>query len=234
MKKPRKKACPFPFFSVVRDFRVRLGKSQAEVARACSLTANDMSRLESGKNIRLKTCRVVASYLGISVDAVVWNDFKSAAAFISGPPMVVRTLQDRIQEVNAERNTVGNAGEDWVYECERRKLAGTAFADLVNPNYANDPDSHFDILSYDADTFAPKMIEVKSTKSNNSEEFFMSNGELELLNECVQTGSMYELHRVEHALNPSRRREIVYSAERLLAEFDFVPVQYAVRRKELK
>ena len=234
MKKRKKKALPSPKFSVVRDFRVRLGRSQAEVARFCKIRANDMTRLERGNNIRLSTCKAVADYLGISVDAVVRNDIRAAAAFIQGPPTVIRTLQAQICEVNDDHNIVGNAGEDWVYQLERQKLAGTEFENLINPNFANDPDSHFDIQSYDPDTFEPKLIEVKSSKGHEENEFYLSDGEYRLLLECARMDIPYELHRVAYALTPRKRSETVYSPKEFLKNFDVFPIKYAVRRKEQK
>lgn len=227
----KRRTIPFLNLNVVRDFRVRLGKTQVEVARSCGLTANDLTRMEKGKNMSLQKYRIVAEYLGISVDAIVRNDIRAAAAYVQEPPKVVRNLQEKICKSNAEHDVVGNLGEDWVCKKERQKLAGTGYEKLVNPNYANDPDAHFDIQSYNCETFEPVKIEVKATKGNGDAEFYMSDGEYALLRHCFHSKLRYELHRVAYVLNPKKCSEVIYSAGDVLSEFEFIPIRYAVRRK---
>lgn len=196
------------------------------------LTPCDINRMERGKNLMLIKYKPVADYLGLPMDVIIRNDFSAALRYMSGAPRVSRELQKEILRQHEERNLICNAGEDWVLENERQKLTGTGYEKAVNPNYANAMDAHFDIMSFDRGTGEPICIEVKSTKGNGADGFFMTDDELAFMKSCIENGSRYELHRVTHAMNKQKRRVTVYTAEELLALFDFRPqVKYQVIKK---
>ena len=165
----------------------------------------------------------VAEFFGVSMDVIIRNDFAAALGYMGESPKVIRSLQTDIRRQNEENQLVGNAGEDWVYENERKKLAGTGYEKAINPNYANAADAHFDIMSFDSETGEPICIEVKSTKGKGLDGFFMTDDEYAFMKSCLETGCRYELHRVTYAMNEKKRRDTVYTAEELLERFDFHP-----------
>ena len=233
MRKKAKNPIVNGHISVALDFRVRKGMSQRQVAAATRLRPMDISRIERGCNMGMVKFYAVAGYLGLSLDALIRNDLTAAAKCISAPPMVCRTMQEHIRAQEKENDCTGNAGEDWVYQRECEKLADIGLDNMVNPNYANDPDAHFDLLSYDRDTLEPVYIEVKATRGNGNAPIFLTDGEYQLLLHCRQHGYRYELHRVVYAMDPAKRRDIVYSAEKLLDCYTFSADRFRGVRKEV-
>ena len=213
--------------SLARFIRVRLGLSQNQLAHACDLTANDVSRIERGLyTIRIGALLKLAAYLGVSVDDVVKDDYASAVPKL-GQPRRDQNAQKRMRKLAEKRITTGAAGEALVARMERAKLSDTVFEKAVNENYADNVDAGYDIMSFRRDG-TPVHIEVKTTTGSANEAFFMTAGELEFAKYCAANGLAYELHRVYGLDRKGRGKQVIYSAEELL-DCDFQVATYLVK-----
>lgn len=217
--------------SVLLYLRIAKGLSQRELAKSTGMTANDISRFENGKRglFLTKVCNL-AAFFGISCQALVFDDFGEVLSRITRPIEVNTQQRDRNHKRQESKESIGYAGEDWVTDLERQKLAGTPYANAVNPNFSGDDKTHFDILS-----FTPEgkwvYIEVKSTAGDADEEFFMSAAELRFLQECLCSGKRYELHRVYHVKDPALRAREIYTAREVLEQFTRSPNSYMLKKE---
>ena len=139
-----------------------------------------------------------------------------------------KSLQEIISKQQEHFKRIGRIGELFVLEKERIKLAGTRYAALVR-DLTDDPDTHYDILSFTVDG-EEIYIEVKSTTSTNPHsKFYMSQDEIDIawnywVNDCD-----YQIHRV-FAVGGKIDRFIFTSAW-LFREYDFIGKTFEVRRK---
>lgn len=218
--------------NVLYYMRNRLGITQKHVAQETGLTENDISRIENGAdNPFIGTYITLARYFNISVDAFVHNDIKIALSSFTEPPKIIRNMLKRIKIRRDKCDKTGRKGEEWVYKKEFKKLRGTGHENGINPNFSDNDEAHFDILSFKLDG-SSIIIEVKTTTGEASEPFFISAHELDVVKECNEDGTCYELHRVFHIDNPKKRGELIISANELLCNYEFVPETYKVIRKE--
>lgn len=89
---------------------------------------------------------------------------------------------------------------------------GSRYEGMVNSGYADGMAAHHDMMSFDAETGEPILIEVKATTGDADEAKYLSEGELQLLNYCAEHGVRYELHRPYHVNDPVRWGRRIYSA----------------------
>lgn len=216
--------------STLRYLRLANGVSREKLAEEVGLQSDTIAAFENGCRW-LSLCDMVklSDFFAVGCSVLLNDDMQEAAASVNRP-ITYDTPQKRNRLRQAYRKQVGDKGEEWVAQMERERLAGTPYANSVNPNYANDPDSHFDILSF---TPAGECIyvEVKTTAGNDDIPFFMTAAELRFLQQCIDEGKRYELHRVVHATEPALRRQFVYSAQELLEQFDLFPSTYIMGKK---
>lgn len=208
--------------------RIRLNMSQAKLAKATGLTANDVSRFERGKNLGIDKAIILAKYFNISVDTLLKNNFLALSSSLSSPITATHQLSFSIERFNAHKCALGRKGEDWVYAHEIAKLQGTPYANAVNPNYADDPIAGFDILSFERDG-TPLMIEVKTTLGKNKHSFSLTIAEYEKAKECSAKGIRYEIHRLYNFGTASAGRLII-TADELLQNYRITPSDYDVRK----
>lgn len=218
--------------SALRYLRLASGISREELASELGLEPDSVAAFEEGCRW-MPLCDMVnlSDFFAVGCSALLNDDMQEAAASIGHP--IIRDIlrqQERRRLRQEYRERIGNEGEEWVTQMERVKLAGTPYANAVNPNYADDPDSHFDILS-----FTPEgecvYIEVKATVGGDDVPFFMTTAELRFLRKCIDEGRRYELHRVTHVTDPARRLQDVYTAEELLEQFELFPGSYILGKK---
>ena len=213
---------------------LRCSKSltKTELSKETGLTLNDISRFEKRRLPGMDKVVVLARYFSVTVDALLTNNFKEVFQSFRAPMTPSHKLSRKFDESALRNSKTGREGEDFVFRKECEKLRGTAFENAVNPNFANDPDSGFDILSFSLDG-EPIFIEVKATTDTN-QSFEMTEREIEKLNECIHDGARYELHRVYKAGTPHARREII-SGEELITGYDRKPqVSYRFSPKKVK
>ncbi|HEY8420965.1 MAG TPA: DUF3883 domain-containing protein [Thermoclostridium sp.] len=114
---------------------------------------------------------------------------------------------ESIKQLCEKQNDIGFKGEEWVFNQERKKLKGTAFENGINPNYSNDPEAGFDILSFSKNG-ENLFIEVKTTTGNAEDNFFLSSSEIEKAKECLNNGLKYELHYLAFRLGLRTRERL--------------------------
>ena len=173
----------------------------------------------------------LSDFFAVGCSTLLNDDMREAAAAVTHPIRWSGQQQknrNRIRQTYRER--IGGEGEAWVAQMERDKLMGTPYANAVNPNYANEPECHFDILS-----FTPEgeciYIEVKSTAGGDDAPFFMTSAELRFLRRCINEGKRYELHRVIYATKPNLRRRLIYTAREVLEQFELLPSSYLLGKR---
>ena len=213
---------------VVTFLRNRFGLTKQQLAQKTHLTSNNIIRMERGKDNYISKAIRVAAFFQVPVDAVVCNDTEAVYAALKTPITPQHRFSLQMEEREKIRRTVGRQGEDWVYQREREKLAGTVYENAVNPNFADDLQVGFDILSFRPDG-TEIYIEVKSTKHGCGEPFSLSAGELKMAKKCLAAGWIYEVHRVyrEHGIT----RCLIIPAAVLLKDYQIQVESYMVRRK---
>ena len=98
-------------------------------------------------------------------------------------------------QLEALRQKIGDIGERYVYECEKNRLAGSEYAERVDPTPAQNPQNGYDILSYTMNG-EPIYIEVKSTIGDLNAPFYLTKNERETANHIRKQGGIYQIHRV--------------------------------------
>lgn len=217
--------------NVMYYMRKRMNVTQKQISKSTGLTANDISRLERGiTSHRIEKFIILSKYLKIPVESLIYNNLKMALVTFKEPVKISRKTQEHKKILQERRNYIGYKGEDWVYQQEIEKLKGTCYENGVNPNYADDEEASFDILSFHVDG-GRIIIEVKTTTGEAEDPFFISLNELGKARECLESGQQYEVHRVHHIDNPKKRGRNIIPASELFSDYEFVPVTYKAIRK---
>lgn len=218
--------------SVLNYLRVRLGLTKKQLSKATELSQNDICRIEKGSyNALMGKYMVLSKYFGIPLSVFLDDDLLGVFSTFTTPPTISHSMQERIEQQHEKNVETGRKGEEWVYNQEVKKLTGTGLENSVNPNFANEESSHFDILSFHENGI-PLVIEVKSTTGEADDAFYFTDYELEKAKECLKKGSCYEVHRVFFIDNPEICGRKIISVENLLSEYDFTPVSYRVTKKK--
>lgn len=205
--------------------------TQSELAQKTGLSPNDISRFENQHYPGMSKVSVLAKFFEVKIDALLTNDFPAVFKNLSAPMMPSHKLSHKCDEKLLRNSKTGRDGEEYVFRRELDKLQGTEYQNAVNPNFANDAEAGFDILSFSVNG-DPIVIEVKSTTDLDNQSFEMTAREIEKLKMCVNNGERYELQRVFGVGTPDVHREII-SGDELLKDYDFEPqVTYRVHPKK--
>lgn len=102
---------------------------------------------------------------------------------------------------------IGNLGEAFVYDLEKRKLVGTKYEESVSNLPARDHTNGYDILSYDLDG-TELYIEVK-TEINSDNDFYLSDNELKTAQRLKSERKKYLVYRV-HNILAENKNDIIY------------------------
>ena len=215
--------------NLLKYLRCRRGESQQKMAKHFGLTANDICRFERKGSLHLSKVIALSDGLGITVDALLKNDFDAVLSAFTEPVKGTHRVSHKLQRNHARNCELGRQGEDWVWEQECRKLAKTIYANAVNPNFADDAEAGFDILSFNKNG-EPIMIEVKTTLGDADSPFFMTDTEVDRAKACLESGKHYEVHRVFRFGTESVGR-IVIPAEDLFQKYDLRPSDYKVETR---
>lgn len=224
---------PVKNHSALLYLRTARGISQRDLAAKVGIKPMDISRFEHGRRgLSLPKAMKLAQYFGVSCTSLLYDNFTEIFSRMNKPITINVAARERSQRRQLVRSKVGYEGEDWVYQLERDRLAGTPFAYAVNPNYAGEERAGFDILSF-SETGEWIYIEVKTSKDDLNEPFFMTSAELLFLESCLRDGHRYELHRVSHVNDPDKRERVIYSAKEVLEKFDREPNSYKFTPREV-
>lgn len=203
---------------IVEDDFWRLVKDQT-----CELSGNQVSgiqtveenepvsydHLEKGFQLRVKMPTVTAGETSPTITSLVRKlDFNA---------------------LNKKRKTIGTAGELLVLEYEKERLEKAGVA--KQPEHVSETLGDglgYDIKSYDM-SGKEIHIEVKTTKSGQSDSFFMSKREID---EAKNTEFEYLIYRVFSYDEISKTANLmIYDRKDLITLFDFEPVSYRIVRK---
>ena len=231
-KKKKSGRPPAKNHSALLYLRTANGMNQQELADKVGLKPMDISRFEHGmRGLALPKVVALAQCFGVTCSALLRDDFKDIFARMTRPIQTNVAARERQERRQAGRSKAGYEGEDYVYQLELDKLSGTPFAYAVNPNYAGEERTGFDILSF-TETGEWIYIEVKSSKGGLNEPFYMSAAEYIFQQNCLQEGVRYELHRVSYVSDPDKRERVIYSAKDVLEKFDCAPNNYEFTPKK--
>lgn len=218
--------------SALRFLRLAEGIDRETLAKEVGLDPCAIRTFEEGcRWLPLSDAANLSDFFAVGCSTLLNDDMRGAVAAVGHP---IHWNGQRQQESNrirqAYRERVGNEGEAWVAQLERDKLVGTPYANAVNPNYASDPECHFDILSFTPEG-ACINIEVKATAGGEDVPFYMTAAELRFLRQCIDEGKRYELHRVIYATDPVLRKRFIYTAQEVLDRFELFPNSYILGKK---
>ena len=213
--------------------RHRSGLTISELSEEAGVSAMSISRFEND-SVSTMLCNIapLADFFKVPASLLLVNDLNAGLSVITEAVAARHKLAQRFKEQQEAQHRTGISGEEYVYLREFEKLKGTRWQKLVDPNFANNPHSHFDILSFDLDG-TPVCIEVKATKGSGDKPFYMSKPELDFAVECLENGTRYELHRVYFVDDPEKRDRDIYTPEELLDKFGCTEIiDYKMTRKE--
>jgi|GEM_PF-2796634 len=216
-------------FSAVRLLRTMEGATIKALAEKIGFEYKALHRLEMGHNCQIERFQILAEYFGVTVDALVKNDFEAIARTRKKPVNQNLTLQNEMKKHNDECSRIGDKGQKLAFKWEIQRLreSGHTLAYLVNPNCADDRKLGFDMLSFTADN-KPIFIEVKATKGSLDTPFHMSQAQISKAAECLEDGIEYQVHRIGFVDDIGKRILNIISARELLEDYCIKPSDYLI------
>jgi len=134
------------------------------------------------------------------------------------------------EKINRENSILGNAGELFVLEWERNRLAasGATFnlqEEVIHVSKQFGDGAGYDILSKEVDG-SPLFIEVKTTTGGKNTSFFISENERAFLEEFREHARIYRVYNFDP---DAKAGEIfILTQANLEASYSLVPVNYRV------
>jgi transcriptional regulator with XRE-family HTH domain len=216
--------------NLTRFLRIAAGMSYRDLSDQTGIPITTIENIEHGRYGLYPTLKKLADRFGTTVDALAKSDYAALARTRKEPVKIFTAHKQAYRKRQLDRNETGDLGEQFVLELERKRLAGTPYANLVNANYSEDLQAGFDILSF-TESGQPIHIEVKSTRLGNTDEpFYMSLNEKRFAEHCRDKGLDYRLYRVYGmAQKREKWKYEVYTAEELLG-YDFSVDSFVVRK----
>ncbi len=218
--------------SVVRFLRTCRGLSQQELTEYCKgkIRLIDVGRIEHGDfNMRIGKVCAIPSFLGISLDAVVRNDFSMIGDSIpEETPEMCRSRKKQRQKTQARKDAAGEFGQKLVVEWERERLRGIGMEHLVRAAFADDESAGFDVFSFTEEGI-PLFIEVKSSV-NGEDQFFMTENERCFAQYCLENNQTYKLYSIKYVFDRKKRRCHVYTAGEVLS-LPFINYDYIIKER---
>ena len=136
---------------------------------------------------------------------------------------------------NEDNQEIGNMGEEFVYQCERDKVASFSKGDVDRVQHLSKLQGDglgYDISSID-DNGNILRIEVKTTLGSAETAFYMTRNEKDFFDQYKNDGAV--IYRVFNFDKNTRRGEIkIITATELLNNYNFDPETFAVTKKQNK
>ncbi|MGN1004822.1 MAG: protein NO VEIN domain-containing protein [Oscillospiraceae bacterium] len=209
--------------TVLRDY---LGMTQQELARQANITQADLSEIESlepyGKVMKYER---LAKVLGLSVDALVRNDY-------TGVPASFFETHEHAEYLE-ETTRVGREGEEEVFRREQERLQArfSTLDRMVIPYYKMRSSSPgYDILSFD-DEGKPIYIEVKTTRQGEEQNFRLTAHEHEVAQKLTARGERYYVYRITNWGQPEQKLHIIPFQD-MVKGARIIPCQYVCTMKD--
>lgn len=189
---------------IITILRLYLGLSQTALAKAVGITQPDLSEIETLEPYGFPAkYERLATYLGISIDSIVKNDFTQIPlSFFENRPSPQYIPPPSPKNEDA---FLGRLGEDYILEREQERLSQIypALSKLVIPHFKMKGHSPgYDILSYD-DTGHPIFLEVK-TSLVSSGGFRLTNHEYATAQKKSQQGESYIICYISNWATPQQ------------------------------
>ena len=191
--------------------------------RTCTLSGNQLSGIQTIEENEDITDPQFGGGFEITVDdntSIPKSTPKPATAIVKNIDFTL---------LNKRKKTIGTAGELIVLEYENEKLnkigaskRAEHVADLIGDGLG------YDIKSYDYDG-SELHIEVKTTKSNMSDNFFMSRREIE---ESQNPNFKYKIYRVYNYNSSAKTANLkIYDGAITSKDYDMEPTSYRIKHK---
>ena len=147
---------------------------------------------------RLPSKRLGAGAVDLPTDALVEPPTLTAdAQRFMGKARIQRGPIDYIGREQANA-ALGLAGEEWVVEYERRRLADAGRADLAKEvrhvSVIDGDGAGYDVRSFDLKSERERLIEVKTTRSGILTPFYLTRNEVEVSKSDPERFSLYRVH----------------------------------------
>lgn len=198
---------------------------------------NQVTNTEEKNNQLESPIEIISNQLESNID----NLFEKKSVTYEKPK--ISSNRQSVKKIDAEeyaarnksKQEIGLAGELFVLECERKKLIGLGRADLSNKIQHVSKDIGdglgYDIISFDQ--FGNEIfIEVKTTSSNYSADFYLTNSELNNFSKLQR----FNLYRVYDFNEDTKNGNlfIIDSKEKLESYFSTVPHNFRVMPNKLR
>ena len=203
--------------------RAYLGLSQTELAKASGITQADLSEMETREPYgQISKYQRISNYLGIPVDTILKNDFRSFPdSFFEKHP-----APTYLPPPTSPEQLLGRQGEDFIFEREQARvgLLYPALAKLILPYFKlREVSPGYDILTYD-ESGRPYYLEVK-TSTFHSGGFRFTNHELDVARKKTAAGEQYVICYIsDWATDEQTERDIPFSE--LQSSFRIDPCYY--------
>lgn len=205
--------------SVVRYLRKRRGITLTEMSMMCGrrVRPNEICKVEHGQlNVQLSKLMVIADFFGISIQAIIDNDFCAVLCAIPAESETQHRIRAKLKrrKTRTKKDAAGERGEELVLAMEKRKLKDSGLDTLVCGDFADDETAGFDVFSFTEDG-NPLYIEVKSSLGLD-DSFYVSANELNFAAYCAENEIPYQLVRIKGVMDSRKRTITVFSAEDVL------------------
>ena len=201
--------------------RTMHGLSLEELSQYTGISAMSLCKIEKGRHTSVRNLITLSAFFGVPADAFLRS--------LNGRPL----REDMLQRIESLPTMNGTQLRRQMSKARvGNRLAGTGYENAVSEAPAKNPRNGYDVVSFRRDG-TPIFIEVKSTKDPKNVPFYMSDAELRKLKSLRSSKDCeYRLVRIYDLGNPDGYQYETYTADEVLAQFDFEVDTYRVKKKE--
>ncbi|MGC7871542.1 DUF3883 domain-containing protein [Desulfosporosinus sp. SYSU MS00001] len=162
-----------------------------------------------GENLKKNTNITIETFENQNISDEQITENLEIAPIIYTFDELKKKLNKKVDYLNLHKflMEIGNLGEAFVYDLEKRKLAGTKYEEYVSNLPARDHTNGYDIFSYDLDG-TELYIEVK-TETKEDSAFYLSDNELKTAQRLKSERKKYLIYRV-HNILAENKSDITY------------------------
>ena len=191
--------------------RAYLGLSQMALAKAVGITQADLSEMETRAPYgKIDKYLRISDYLGIPVDTILKNDYRSfPESFFDCHP-----VPEYLPEPKSPEQLLGRKGEEFILRREQERVAQSypALARLILPYYKmRESSPGYDILSFD-DKGQPFYLEVKNSIYDTGG-FRFTNHELDVAEKLTKAGERYMICCISSWETPEQTEQDILFAD---------------------
>ena len=191
--------------------RAYLGLSQMALAKAVGITQADLSEMETRAPYgKIDKYLRISDYLGIPVDTILKNDYRSfPESFFDCHP-----VPEYLPEPKSPEQLHGRKGEEFILRREQERVAQSypALARLILPYYKmRESSPGYDILSFD-DKGQPFYLEVKNSIYDTGG-FRFTNHELDIAEKLTKAGERYMICCISSWETPEQTEQDILFAD---------------------